>query len=89
MTVHLLANQGAIGGGETMLLRCATTLTDLGVSVEVVAPDYPDEVARAAAEAGLATRRIGGDSRGQYAARLAAWSRRSDGLLWAHGLLPA
>ena len=88
-TLHLAANQGQVGGGEVMLLRCATAARDLGLDVTVVAPAQPDQTLRSAADLGLATVPVPGGSRAEYARRLRRWDADRPGVLWCHGLLPA
>ena len=88
-TLHLAANQGQVGGGEVMLLRCATTARDLGLDVRVVAPSHPDQTLRAAADLGLTTVAVPGRSRADYARLLRRWDAGRRGVLWCHGLLPA
>lgn len=89
VSLHLAANQGQVGGGEVMLLRCATTARDLGLDVTVVAPARPDQTLRAAEDLGLATVPVPGRGRADYARRLRRWDAERSGILWCHGLLPA
>ncbi|WP_250506179.1 glycosyltransferase family 4 protein [Bowdeniella massiliensis] len=90
LTIDLLANQGEIGGGEVMLLNIAEALRALDVPVRVVAPAYPDEVVRTAAERGFKVQPVPGSGRGAYARNLRKEvTRRRSRILWANGLLPA
>jgi glycosyltransferase involved in cell wall biosynthesis len=89
VTLHLAANQGLMGGGEVMLVRCAEVVRGLGLDVVVVAPASPAETLEAARDAGLATVAIPGATRAAYARALRRWDRRRAGVLWCHGLLPA
>ena len=87
--ITLAANQGAMGGGEVMLLRCAEAVRDLGLGVEVVAPATPGETAQAARDAGLDTTALAGADRPAYSRALRRWDRSRAGVLWCHGLVPA
>ncbi|WOQ16430.1 glycosyltransferase family 4 protein [Raineyella sp. W15-4] len=85
----LAANNGAIGGGEVMLLLMAKLARELGLEVAIVAPD-DSAVARRADELGFPTTGIRGRNRSEYIPNLRRWDRRErDGLLWCHGLVPA
>lgn len=85
----LAANNGAIGGGEVMLLLMAKLARELGLEVAIVAPD-DSAVARRADELGFPTTGIRGRNRNEYIPNLRRWDRRErSGLLWCHGLVPA
>ncbi|MGB4136055.1 MAG: glycosyltransferase family 4 protein [Microbacterium sp.] len=87
--VYLAPNNGAIGGGEIMLLRIGAALCDLGVDVSVVAP-RPSTVIIAAREAGLPTIPLDAANRSEWMRALRRWDRtRHDGLLWCNGLVPS
>lgn len=89
-TVHLLANQGEIGGGEVMLHHLATAFRELNWTVHIVAPATPSEVADRLSADGFDVTRIPGRGRRAYALGLRRWGRaRHEGLLWCNGLLPA
>lgn len=85
----LAANNGDIGGGEVMLLQMADLARDLGLDVQIVAPD-PSPVLEHAQADGFVTCGIRADSRRQYMGSLRRWdARERTGLLWCHGLVPA
>jgi len=88
--ISFLANNGALGGGEVMLLRMARAAKDLGAVVQVVGPTEPTELRQACEEAALAYVTIPGVDRRAYLVNLAR-QRGSfgSGLLWCNGLLPA
>ena len=88
--IAFLANNGALGGGEVMLLRMARAAKDLGVTVQVVGPTEPTGLRQACEQAGLAYVPIPGADRRAYLVNLAR--RRGSlgsGLLWCNGLVPA
>lgn len=92
-SVILVANHGELGGGEVMLVRCAQTLRELGLTPVVVAPDAPSTVADAAREQGVSTTtyRPGGQgpAGGLRALRetvVRARTRCPGALTWCHGL---
>ena len=91
--IYVAANRGDIGGGEVMLLRLATALTELGYDVRVVAPSTPDTLAVEARASGLVVEEVPCRDRVTYARGLRRWdrSRQGDraGALWCNGLLPA
>lgn len=85
----LAANNGAIGGGEVMLLLMAKLARELGLDVAVVAPD-DSAVQRRADELGFPTTGIKGRNRSEYIPNLRRWDHRErGGLLWCHGLVPS
>lgn len=85
----LAANNGAIGGGEVMLLLMAKLARELGLDVAVVAPD-DSAVHRRAQKLGFPTTGIHARKRSEYIPNLRRWDRRErDGLLWCHGLVPS
>ncbi len=85
----LAANNGAIGGGEVMLLLMANLARELGLDVAVVAPD--DSAVHQRADAlGFPTTGIRGRDRREYIPNLRRWDNRErSGLLWCHGLVPS
>lgn len=86
--VVLAANNAEIGGGEVMLLHTARALAAARTRVTVVGPSCSQGVLDAAASEGFATIALG-TSRRDYLRRLRRWDRGREGLLWAHGLVPA
>ncbi|GAA4485928.1 glycosyltransferase [Microbacterium panaciterrae] len=87
--VYLASNNGAIGGGEVMLLRFAQTLRAIDVGVTVVAPGG-SPVVEAAEEAGLETLGLFARGRVAWMRALRQWDRtRPAGLLWCNGLVPS
>ena len=87
--VFLAPNNGAIGGGEVMLLRIAQTLRVLGVDVTVVAPQ-PSTVLEEADRLRLDTVGLDAADRVSWIRELRRWDRRRpEGLLWCNGLVPA
>ncbi|MGN8026974.1 glycosyltransferase [Microbacterium sp. 22242] len=87
--VYLASNNGAIGGGEVMLLRLAEALRAIGVDVTVVAPGG-SAVCEAAEAAGLPTIGLAARRRLSWMRALRRWDRtRTDGLLWCNGLVPS
>ena len=89
MRLWLAANQGLVGGGEVMLLRCAAAARELGLDVSVVAPADPADTLSAATEADLDVVPLQGRGRAAYARTLRRWDASRRGVLWCHGLLPA
>ena len=88
--IHLIANQGEVGGGEVMLHHLAVAMRGLGRDVQVVAPAEPSEVADRLTADGFAVVRIPGEGRRRYAWGLRRWARHgATGVLWCNGLLPA
>lgn len=88
--IAFLANNGALGGGEVMLLNMARAARNLGLTVQVVGPTEPTELRKACGQAALAYVAIPGGSRRAYLLNLAR--RRcslGSGLLWCNGLVPA
>lgn len=84
------SNQGAMGGGEVMLLQLAVTARNLGHDVTVVAPSADPETLDTAATHGFATVGIHGSSARDYLLNLRAWDKtQRKGLLWCNGLRPA
>lgn len=87
--VYLAPNNGAIGGGEVMLLRIADALRALDIDVTVVAPQ-PSPVLDAAREAGHTVIALEADGRVGWMRSLRRWDRsRPAGLLWCNGLVPS
>lgn len=92
--VALLANNGAVAGGEVMLLQIALGCRSLGVETVVVAPDAPGEVADLARRHSLSTVALPAPSKGSYMRAIRRWARRvrcaqCPPLLWCIGLVPA
>ncbi|GAA2899549.1 hypothetical protein GCM10010455_24110 [Microbacterium esteraromaticum] len=88
--VTLATNNGAIGGGEVMLLRIAEALRELSVGVTVVTPATPGGVGDAAKEAGFETVQLHVDNRVSWMWQLRRWdARHRKGMLWCNGLVPA
>lgn len=88
--LNLCANQGAVGGGEVMLLAIAQAARSLGHEVTIIAPEQPCEVAREAAALGFSTVALHGDSTAGYMRGLRRWdARERTGILWCNGLRPA
>lgn len=88
--VEFLANQGAVGGGEVMLLAMAEAARAGGYDVQVAGPAAPTELAEAARAAGFPYVAVGGSSRRGYLAALVRHRGRRDAdLTWCNGLLPA
>ena len=84
------SNQGAVGGGEVMLLQLADAARSLGHDVTVVAPSAEPETLDLASSEGFATFGIHGTSTRDYLVNLRAWDRAErSGLLWCNGLRPA
>lgn len=89
-SITFLANNGAIGGGEVMLLNLAQESARLGIHVRVAGPSQFGDLSAACAERSISYLPIKGRSRRWYAANLAARAPRLPGaLLWCNGLLPA
>lgn len=89
-TVMFASNQGAIGGGEVVLLAMAQATRSEGHDITVVAPGDSTELVDAATELGFPTVTIDSRSRGGYLRGLRQWdARHRDGLLWCNGLRPA
>lgn len=85
----LAANNGAIGGGEVMLLLMAKQARDLDLDTHIVAPDG-SAVLRRAQALGFSTTGITGRDRKEYMPNLRRWDRAErTGLLWCHGLVPS
>ncbi|QMU98683.1 glycosyltransferase family 4 protein [Microbacterium esteraromaticum] len=88
--VTLATNNGAIGGGEVMLLRIAEALRELSVEVTVVAPATPGGVAEAAKKAGFETVQLHVKNRLSWMWQLRRWdAKHRKGVLWCNGLVPA
>ena len=88
--ITLATNNGRIGGGEVMLLNIATALTTLGVSVQVLAPTSPSELAERATRGGIKVIRLEANSRISWMWAIRNWRRHnSSGVIWCNGLLPA
>lgn len=86
----LIANNGDIGGGEVMLLEMARLARDAGASVEVLAPQAPNEVANTARHEGFAVRTFTGTSRleqGRTLRKMLSGNERD--VLWCNGLAPS
>lgn len=88
-SIDFLANQGALAGGEIMMLAMATAARDAGVAVRVVGPS-PSTLQTQAATKGFEFVAIPAETRPRYLAALTS-HRRDLGaeLLWCNGLLPA
>lgn len=87
--LNLCANQGAVGGGEVMLLAIAQAARSLGHEVTIIAPEQPCEVAREAAALGFSTVALPGDSTAGYMRGLRRWdARERTGILGATGCGP-
>lgn len=88
--VVIAANNGDIGGGETMLLALAEELVKLGIAVMVVGPSNPAELINAARDRHFETVALDVTTRLEYLSALRNWDRHHrEGLLWCNGLLPA
>lgn len=88
--VFIAANNGAIGGGEVMLLNIAHVLRNLGYSVSIIAPAQPNELIEAAKDEGFTTVTFPNKKRSDYMILLRRWRIKNKiGLLWCNGLLPA
>ncbi|MHA6523077.1 glycosyltransferase family 4 protein [Tessaracoccus sp. G1721] len=88
--IYIASNQGAMGGGEVMLLALARAMRELGRDVTVVGPGNPGELVATARDDGFPTVEIDGDSTAAYLANLLRWDvAERDGLLWCNGLRPA
>ncbi len=86
----IVSNQGAIGGGEVMLLSIAEAARDLGRDVRVVAPEQPDGILAAARNRGFDAEGLPSESTTHYLRSVRRWDRKADrGLLWCNGLRPA
>lgn len=87
--ITLAANNGAIGGGEVMLLALAEVLRELGREVAVVGPSAPGGVLDAAGDRGFDVVELP-TARPDYVRALRRWDRRErGGVLWCNGLVPA
>lgn len=88
-SIDFLANQGAVAGGEIMLLEMAGVARDAGITVRVVGPS-PSTLQTQATTNGLEFVAIPGATRRRYFAALTR-HRRDLGaeVLWCNGLLPA
>jgi glycosyltransferase involved in cell wall biosynthesis len=87
--IHVAANRGDIGGGEVMLLRIVTALSELGYEITVVAPSTPGQLATEARAAGLTVDEVPCRDRPSYARELRRSARKHSDLIWCNGLLPA
>lgn len=86
----IAANQGAMGGGEVMLLAIAEAAREIGRDVTVVAPAEPSEVVEEAKRRGFRVVAIEGSGAAAYLRNLRSWDiRHRQGLLWCNGLRPA
>ena len=89
-TFTIASNQGALGGGEVMLLNLAEAARELGRDVTVVGPSSPGELVEQAAHRGLRTVAVHGRGTAGYLANLRRWdTAERHGLLWCNGLRPA
>lgn len=93
VSVLLVANQGALGGGEVMLLETARALGVLGVTAMVVAPDQPSDLLDESRRRGIETMGHRPAPRGPLRRlrgirRAVTDSRTTDpgSLIWCHGL---
>lgn len=90
MAVTFAANQASVGGGEVMLLRTAKAALTAGYDVTVVGPEAQGGVVDQARAIGVQTVALNADGRRDYMSALRRWdSRKRQGLLWCHGLVPA
>ncbi|WP_294979886.1 glycosyltransferase family 4 protein [uncultured Microbacterium sp.] len=88
--VWIATNNGAIGGGEVMLMHIAEALRELGRDVTVVAPRHPSDLADAARAKALDVEVLDAHDRVTWMLALRRWDRRHrDGILWCNGLVPA
>lgn len=88
--ITIATNNGAIGGGEVMLLHIAEALRELSIGVTVVAPAHPSALADASHDAGFDTVRLHVKSRWSWMWQLRRWdARHRKGVLWCNGLVPA
>lgn len=92
-SVLLVANHGALGGGEVMLLETAMALRSLGLNPVIIAPEEPSALLNEARDRGLETvsqRPSGGGVFGRlWGLRRAIRAYRatdSTALVWCHGL---
>ncbi|MSS44855.1 glycosyltransferase [Cutibacterium sp. WCA-380-WT-3A] len=89
-TFTIASNQGAIGGGEVMMLAIAEAARELGRDVTVVAPQTPGDVAKEALRRGFRVITIHGQTTLAYLTNLRRWDiTERTGLLWCNGLRPA
>jgi glycosyltransferase involved in cell wall biosynthesis len=89
-SVTIATNNGDIGGGEVMLLALARQLVQLGVPLQVIAPEGPSALVDEARREGYKTVALRASTRRGYMRRLRRWRRRhTEGLLWCNGLVPA
>lgn len=88
--ISFVANHGAIGGGEVMLLAMAQAAADLGREVEVVAPASPADVVDAAVARALPVVRLRVRNGADQLRAMRQWDRSERrGLLWCNGPRPA
>lgn len=88
--IDFVANNGAVGGGEVMLLAMARAANEVGYDVRVVGPQAPAELQVAANDDGFDYLSVGGRNRRAYLVALTAGRGRCDGdLVWCNGLLPS
>lgn len=87
--VYVVADHAGVGGSETMMLRIASALRELGVEVTAVVPD-PSPVLVAAVREGLAVVALPARRPITWIWALRRWDRtRPTGLLWCNGLVPS
>jgi glycosyltransferase involved in cell wall biosynthesis len=86
----IVSNQGALGGGEVMLLNLAAAARELDRDVTVVGPADPGELLAMAEQKGFRTVAVHGRGKAGYLANLRRWdAAERRGLLWCNGLRPA
>ncbi|MBX0301321.1 glycosyltransferase family 4 protein [Cryobacterium sp. 1639] len=86
----IAANNGAIAGGEVMLLNIARACEELGVDTVVVGPSHSSDLVDAAREAGHRTVVLEASTRREWMRALRRWDRdQREGLLWCNGLVAA
>lgn len=89
-TVTIISNNGAIGGGEVMMLALAEVLRDAGTGVRIVTPARPGEAAGEATARGFEVLEIPCDDRPGYLEGLVRHRPSLGGdLWWCNGLVPA
>lgn len=89
LTVSIAANNGAVGGGEVMLLQIARALIRLGVDTEAVVP-AESEVAKTVEADGIRTVPLPARDRRTWMRALRVWDRtQRPGVLWCNGIVPS
>lgn len=88
--ISLATNNGAIGGGEVMLLNIAKAMNELGFDVCVIGPREPSGLVDSAVSSGFRTRVLDAENRREYMFALRQWdAAHRVGVLWCNGLVPA